>query len=55
MKILIFLNIQFLFITNTIFISTSFKKKYIYDFELNLLSEEIDDYFKENTIIGIGD
>ena len=40
---------------NKIYISTSFKKTYIYDFELNLLSEEINDYFKENTIIGIGD
>ena len=40
---------------NKIFISTSFERTYIYDFELNLVSEEINDYFKENTIIGIGD
>ncbi len=40
---------------NKIYISTSFKKTYIYDYELNPLSEEINDYFKENTIIGIDD
>ena len=38
---------------NKILISTSFKKTYIYDFELNLLSSGIDEYFKDNSIIEI--
>ena len=43
-----------IFVSNTkVFISTSFKTTYIYDFELNPILDIINDYFMENTIIEI--